>query len=907
MAETNKFDYLPVSKLRSTNEPQFRDDLGAFYHFNQYERPVPVFVITDLDGNILCGNNTIKPVDNTKTKADLEKQLDGLKKAAENTTIEPGSFTDKEIKRLEDLIKNTSTDTYTNEWLISGVKTTVTRFFSCSTATVMLTCDISDQSMPTPLLPEDLQIERDICIWGGFINSIRPVIQEDLRYNLLRGFVGIIDTIQFTGSGTGGHTISISCRDRLKWLMDTSNTFDIGSIQGDTIDRSDLILKIAQKGIGFIPQIIDLTKPDETITSNNDPKKRIITPGEAEYMVDLSKNNKTNSIKGVTEVPSFENIYLSNPLSEKKDGLLSGGDPSQIPNLKVEKDPKFYIYTTRVGISTQNTAQLMIRQQHPIDMIKTLTMQEVYPTDMFQSHVDGNFYYYPRAADYNSLNSASRYFRTYFFRTVPSLIDKDLLSYPNNKIEPTEEIPWKVTEEGNFVLIKDLGEISTNIPEGIKLAKDVESIERLTTSKSTVYEGNDTIFENGIVPNAQGTRNFAFNDTLTLTLYLGNKDAYGIDLIVNIQDKIYLPVKSTTDKTKQASVQFTFNRNMVTEEEFRDYFVDKLIDVQAFSILDSTSDSSIYKGAFSISLVKQSLALEKQKQKQEQAKNQIPLLPPDPNQMMISLRYEESSIGVFTNFILYKSNTHDQLVTTEWTMHLELMPDAFYGRDGNQIPIANKFVRIEDPNVKSPAEGVAVLLNAARVYARATQVVSMVINGDPSVTPGEIFQIFGSPVLDNNGLPDLIRDRENYLKMKTLSITSFQSLAIACSVTNKENATPTEESSNINLNLLNTPNVSSNLTPTTYGQLSDADKEKYIQVNYYNGAVIIAGLDNGKSGDKAVTSDDILTKTSNKVFRKPEDIIPEPKTIFRVEAVSHKFNIGGSKGFTTEVSLTTAF
>jgi hypothetical protein len=903
---TDTFDYLPINKSRPANEPQFRQDLGSKCHFNQYNNSVPVFVITDLDGNILCGNNVIKPLDNTKTKADLEKQLAALKKGAENVTLEPGGFTAKEIKRLENLIKQVSTtDTYTNEWLVSGVKTTVTRFFSCSTATIMLTCDISDQSMHTPLLPENLYQERDICIWGGFIDSMRPITQKDLiDGRLLRVFVGIIDTVQFTGSGTGGHTIALSCRDRLKWLMDTSNTFDIGSIQGDVIYRSDLILQIAQKGIGFIPEIQNPENPNEIFNSNEDPKKRIITRGDGPFVHDLSKDYQKNPLKAITEVPSFEDIYLSRPNTDIEPGLLAG---KTINTLKVEKNPRFYIYTSRVGISSQNTAQLMIRQQHPIDMIKTLTMQEVYPTDMFQSHVDGNFYYYPRAADYNSLNAPQRYFRTYFFRTVPSLQAKDLLVYPNNKTQPTKEIPWKVTQDGNYVLDKAIinNTASTNTPEGIKLATDPESIERLTTNKTQTepYFGS-YLAENAIAPNAQGTRNFAFNDVLTLKMFVGND--YGVDFVVNIQDKIYLAVKSTTDKSKQASVQFTFGRNMLTEEEFADYFVGKLIVVEATyakNTLEETPKFSAYRGAFTISLVKEALTL----QKAELAKTQIAMLPPDPNQMMVSLRYEQSSIGVFTNFILYKSNTTDQLVTTEWTMHLELVPEAFYGRDGNQIPIANKFVRIEDPNVKSPAEGVAVLLNAARVYARATQVASMVINGDPSITPGEILQVFGSPLLDNGGLPDLIKDRDNYLKMKTLSITSFQNLAIATSVTNRENAAPTEENSNINSNLLNTPSILPNVTPESYGQLSDADKQKYVQVNFYNGAVLIAGLDNGKSGDKAVTSDDILTKTSNKVFRKPGSVIPEPKTIFRLEACSHKFNIGGSKGFTTECSLTLPF
>lgn len=780
MAETNNFDYTPANKSRANNEPSFRTDLGSNCHFNQFTSAVPVFVITDLDGNILASNNVIKIKSTALT--DYNSKIDALKTQVKNAYVvgADGKVSSDQltiinqlnnsIYKLNQEKSSISSYSYINEWLVTGVKSTVTRFFSCSTLTVMLSCDISDGSMYSPSLPEALQQERDICVWGGYIESIRPILKSDLTTNLLRIFTGIIDTVQFTGSGTGGHTIALSCRDRLKWLMDTSNTFDIGSIQGDTISRSQLILQIAQKGIGYIPPTI--SGDSGTAVETDKSIKRIISKGVGIYVHDLAESYKTKPLTALEEVPSFENIYLSNITDNTKSAPLAGNTTC---TLKVNRDPAFYIYTSRVGISTQNTAQLMIRQQHPIDMIKTLTMQEVYPTEMFQSHVDGNFYYYPRASDYNSLNDPKRYFRTYFFRTVPSLEQKDFINYNGypSSIKVDDNTVFETTSEGNFQL-------------------------KRVISKTLDVQGP-------------------------------------------------VDTRSTTE-TNLGSV--------------------------------TNSNTTI-----------------------------VPLLPPDPNQMLVSLRYEQSSIGVFTNFILYKSNTHDQLVTTEWTMHLELIPDAFYGRDGKQVPIANKFVRIEDPNIKTPAEGAAVLLNAARVYARAVQVASIIINGDPSVTPGEVFQIFGAPLLVNDGLPSLLQDRNNFLKMKTLSITSFQNLALATSATNKENsgvnATATE-TSNINANLLNTPNTTASVTPENYKNLSASDKEKYVQVKLYNGSVLIAGLDQGKTGDKAVTSDDILTKTSNKITR-GADIIPEPKTIFRAEAISHKFNIGASRGYLTEVSLTTTF
>lgn len=848
-------EFLSVQR-RASNEPVHRPDLGARCHFNQNTNCVPVFVITDLKGNILASN---------------------------------------------DIVSNDKRDVL-NYWLVTGVKTTVTRFFSSSTATIILTCQLPDMSSYTPIIPDSLLQERDICIWGGYIDSMRPVTKEDLTVSLLRVFVGIIDTVQFTGTGTGGVTLALSCRDRIRWLMDTSNTFDVGSLQGDNIPRSQLILQIAQKGVGYIDQSIP---GSIRVPASNKDVKRLINKGEGQYVHDIALEREKEPVTAVTDIPSFEAIYISNLLDNKQSGPLAGNTRC---TLEVNRDPSFYIYTTRVGISTQNTAQLMIKQQHPIDMIKTLTMQEAYPTDMFQHHVDGNFYYYPRGSDFNSLWDPYRYFRTYFFRTVPSIVGQDIQNFSTGGgpkagfFIPLTGIDFRRIDDGsNYELRYDAEVRPVSGPgyipgtELVQQVPDDELISKLSPEdKKRLFEDNsntNTIQEYS--RNIKVYFNVAINDVNAYTVVVGFPNKKGF-------------TKTISTAANGSSVLII---NLELSEIELDNISAKVSGVVISRISNGVQKTSIGYFYLKPSPKKKSIKIDSDTFSLPNAtitKPPILFFPPDTNQMLVSLRYEQSSIGVFTNFILYKSNTQEQLVTTEWTMHLELIPEAFYGRDGNRIPIANKFVRIEDPNIKSPAEGAAVLLNAARVYARGTQVASIVLNGDPSIVPGEIFQIFGSPILKNDGLSSFVTDRISYYKMQSLSLQSFQSLAVATSVTNKENATSTEPT-NVNSNLLIDPTTQNIATQEDYNKLSAEDKAKYTRIPLYNAQIITTGLDQGKSGDKPKTSDQILTQTSSSITRDKDKIIPEPKTIFRAEAVAHKFNIGGSRGYLTEVSLTVPF
>ena len=139
------------------------------------------------------------------------------------------------------------------EWLVTKAKVSINRFWTASTAVVQCSMEatsLSDyfpalcgdkkilgfkhrgsgqlppdfQENPGPLRPTD-----EICIYMGYIESLRPVEQKDIDEDrLLRVFIGPIDTITATGTSRAGTNILIQCRDRMKYLMDSLGTYNTG-------------------------------------------------------------------------------------------------------------------------------------------------------------------------------------------------------------------------------------------------------------------------------------------------------------------------------------------------------------------------------------------------------------------------------------------------------------------------------------------------------------------------------------------------------------------------------------------------------------------------------------------------------------------------------------------------------
>lgn len=305
------------------------------------------------------------------------------------------------ITDLEGNIVFSNTETEKgNGWYISGVKTYETQFWTAGKVTVALTAPIDQQSDITPDYPEYPRSEDQICIYLGWIDRPREITKNDLAENrLLRNFIGVIDTLQFTGSGEGGTTMKIEARDRMKWLMDSEVYYapEENILDEEELKRSRLILDIANRAVGVYEGDGNRCGGCGIHFEKND-----------EYIIDIGNSDE--------ELPA-SNVWYKN--GEPLQGSTENN------GLKVNKNPEFRIFTSRgVKNPAENGAQFVLNQQYPIEMIRMLSFQEVYPTDLFSGR-DGNIYYTPRNLDSTAFKTnhsdtpegdPSRFYRTYYYK-----------------------------------------------------------------------------------------------------------------------------------------------------------------------------------------------------------------------------------------------------------------------------------------------------------------------------------------------------------------------------------------------------------------------------------------------------------------------------------------------------------
>lgn len=135
--------------------------------------------------------------------------------------------------------------------------------------------NVEEQIADKEILKYPLSTADEICIYLGYLPEMRPVTTQDITNNrLLRRGVWVIDTITRSGGASTGIILTVQCRDRLKYLMDTFGSYntaesddilveDFKNFKTDATDagpdgiknrvinkRSDVILKIARRGIG---------------------------------------------------------------------------------------------------------------------------------------------------------------------------------------------------------------------------------------------------------------------------------------------------------------------------------------------------------------------------------------------------------------------------------------------------------------------------------------------------------------------------------------------------------------------------------------------------------------------------------------------------------------------------------
>lgn len=362
-------------------------------HFHQYQRPTPVAVVTDTRGVILLNTH------------------------------------------IPDLVYNVNKEEYGN-WAVSGSRIMITRFWAASTAAIALVPNTPIEKSSGLPLPEGIGLERDICIWMGYINRPRLVTPDDLQAGYLtRCFVGIIENIKSTVSASGGQTVMLQCRDLIKWLLDSSVYLTASELirAEKALTRAQLILAIANNAVGAVGGEDNIGGTGVTRFFRRNP----------DYFVDINNLITPDAPTGGSPTITANQWY--------KDGPLGGTVKTRMEAFDNNLNPEFRIATTRYLTLADNKDVLnfVLTGQVPLDTIRALSFQEVYPTEVFCDNRSGHIYYAPRGNDTAGLSDPARFFRTYYCNIDP--LENDILT-PNQKLIAFRKEESSIGLKTNFLV-----------------------------------------------------------------------------------------------------------------------------------------------------------------------------------------------------------------------------------------------------------------------------------------------------------------------------------------------------------------------------------------------------------------------------------------------------------------------
>lgn len=304
-------------------------------------------------------------------------------------------------------------------WTINSVRVMITRFWSASTAYVTAVIHAPDQGQFVPQPPKELYYEHQFRLWMGFLDRPRFVQPEDLCTHLYPVFLGSVDTRALHCTSEGGYTFSIQARDRMKWFMDTAVSYNpsvehVRPVAGEQRHAANRRTAIPTRG-NIIESVLAMGIGDTSYSSGGcgGVCGMHLLPGES---YDMGRSPD--------EVPPADHFYRSEQHLK--------GSASNCPTASVE--PRLHYIVTRDAYAnlTEASAQSIIfHNRVPLEIVKQLAMQEVYVTEVFQDHRNGDIYYTPRANDASALprgysggrdsgGDPKRFFRTYFFKVYPS-------------------------------------------------------------------------------------------------------------------------------------------------------------------------------------------------------------------------------------------------------------------------------------------------------------------------------------------------------------------------------------------------------------------------------------------------------------------------------------------------------
>lgn len=876
-------------------------------HFDQIARPVPAAVITDLKGEIIINN----------------------------------------VPSLENLSNYAVKST---QWVMSGARVMVTRFWACSTASIVIVPHMPSINDSCPEYPASLGIEREFCLWMGYIEKVRQVTKEDLfeKGHLVRTFVGVVDNVKSTASAKGGYTIQIQARDRIKYLMDSEVYFSSVEItrifnsglkeESPGIPRTQLIYDICRRAFGAPPQEglgeVSVTEPTTSSTLEGGATDTL-TGGTATSTLPGATGNgtaeaaPTSTLPGATAsgdatLPSVEgdviqeavinkeaygnkkNIILDTALSQdidsaseinpflyySKDGLLTSRTTTTD---EVKSDVYLRATTTRIAIGGKvdkdgEGLTFLLNGQLPLDIIKSIAFQEVYPTEFFQDNRDGNYYYSPRTNDSTGLYDPDRFYRTYFFK-VPDKSEANFNKY-----------------------IIDKTQLASNTVAGVSIELDPKDYplgppagyEEVTLSNQKVVYRKKERLDPKDYPNGAPAGYELKSVIVTTGSRTETKEMY---VLITESTSSSIPVPPSRTDANQVANNSTGN-----------------------VVGNTTSTTTAPSAAPTTTVTAQPLGGTATKT------TEVLNAYVDNNQDLIAYREEFSSIGMKTNFFIsIASPMSSGTPHKDFILHLATNPYAL--RNVDYVP---KFHRINDPTIKSAEEAAVVALSAARIWAKETNVAMVVLVGDPTLVPGEVIQVIGSPLLGGSGESDqkgglkrMAKDRETYMEWESNSKEMIQDYSRFSSTGGKRAAE--------DIKVEDAENTGTTASGDSTGYIYTSEGNNFVG-KFYDGSKVniktatskestwwswvpfasnVFGEPTKRSetfgGDTNLQGDVETLMTTGKSIHygvdanadSPAEDDPRgfeelPRTIWRIEAVHFKYNLS-SPGFTTELALVSAF
>lgn len=649
-----------------------------------------------------------------------------------------------------------------NNWVVTGGRITINRMFQASTAMLVLSCERLDFDLAYPELPKSvarsdsrlkglraqltkpapgdilyypLDKNDEICIWCGYIESIRAVEEKDLGSNLIRRFVGVIDTLTCSGTPTQGVTMIIQCRDRLKYLMDSIGTFNTADFDplapanaaswdtkvveegadplkgGEvTISRADVIIEIARRCIGHLdgaPSIKNLAGVCGSVCGT-----RIHFGYLSQYTQDTSTTADFQNMYDLTNVNNDYIGYRDSPPSAADALSAANGEVGAVTNTKVpfiggktttkqknlEPDLTFNIVTGRLPYKVKGMNQSVlgavqgITDRVPAEFIKFLSFQEPWPTEFFCDSRSGEYWYAPRGLDISGLVDPKRFYRTYFFRNAPN-----------------DALPHLVESSQNFVanyktqLAKS--EISAAVNNSVGASEELVTI-KFESAQFTVSEKR--VIDHFTDPGSQFMKLTPWGDDLTS------------------DEKAFI---AEMRRLEEVTGGFSFgeNKNIRLLKRIRAVFADTSNRVTPASEIPQAPTEPANPA---------------------QPANEI-ITQPNPNvfgsyihsaQAALLYREESSSINWRSNVVVINQPTND--VNNQSAVHLKLNPPWLAGRN-----YACSYFQATDTTIgNNQAELVSVAMAYARIFSKELKAATLHITGDPSIIPGEAVQVVGSPM-----------------------------------------------------------------------------------------------------------------------------------------------------------------